>query len=238
MRQSNKNRRGFTLLELMIAIGILGIGLSMVMGLFPVAMRDAHATNASQVGSIICKNGIQLAKLVLRESDPIIKALPDNFFNGYKYFAFEYPLNTIPTGPTDYKALTGKAKYGGIVMYRKLKDSTGYMLVCISYARQNNGAIKLVWAKVSPTNVTVVDDVTTITNAPGIPDNSPVIFKYTGKYSRVIRTDSSDGNRKYLNTNIKYTAEDGTYVYGLAEVGNDVFSPALSTIVTITGLRP
>ncbi len=239
MRTSNRNRNGFTLLELMIAIGILGIGLSLVMGLFPVAMRDAHATNASQMGSIICKNGIQIAKLLLRESDTNVKNAALYYAKSNGSFAFEYPLNTMPTSSKDKTALAaGRSKYGGIVLFRKLKDSSGYQLTCISYARQDGGAISMPHHSVSAANVQVVDDVTTLINTPNLPDNSPALFTHTGKFSRITRTDTSDGDRKYLTSNINYTAADGTWVIGVAEKDNPVFSPALSTLVTITGLRP
>jgi prepilin-type N-terminal cleavage/methylation domain-containing protein len=252
MRISNRNRDGFTLLELMIAVGILGIGLSLVMGLFPVAMRDAHATNASQLGSLICKNGIQIAKIMLNErtdsQDPKYDFSINNSSDygpvGTQYttessFAFEYNKNTKPSNRSDKTALeAGRSKYGGIVMYRRLKDSSGYQLTSISYARQDNGEILLLQSAVLATAVEIVDGVTTITGTAGIPNNSPVIFQNTGKWSRVTRIDTSDMNRKYLTSNIDFNVNDGESIFGIAEADNLVFSPALSTLVTITALRP
>jgi prepilin-type N-terminal cleavage/methylation domain-containing protein len=59
---------GFTLMELMIAIGIMGVGLSMVMCLFPAALKEAGSSIQDTMGGMICKNAIAIAKAKLLHS--------------------------------------------------------------------------------------------------------------------------------------------------------------------------
>ncbi|MBT3278967.1 MAG: type II secretion system protein [Phycisphaerales bacterium] len=249
MKQRIQHRGGFTLLELMLAIGILGIGMTLVMGVFPVAMRNARATNATQVGSIICKNGVQLAKLLLKEDDENVENAKttfdgttqsqDDVLYGTQCFAFNYPMVKGVASAKDITALSASRdgepapKYGGIVFYRKIANSRGYMIAVISYARQDGGAIVIHDAEFT---ATPGDGVTTLTGvATIIPDNSPVIFSASGKFSRIRRTDLANENRKYLSHDVNYKTTDGPRVIGISEAGNDIFSPALSTLTAIIG---
>jgi len=54
----------------MISIGVLGVGLGMVMMLFPAAMKEAGRSNENLLGSIICQNGLAMVKTTLRHGGP------------------------------------------------------------------------------------------------------------------------------------------------------------------------
>lgn len=56
---------GFSLIEVLAAIGILGVGLAMAMALFPVAVQFADTSAKSSLGSIICENGLNTVTLRL-----------------------------------------------------------------------------------------------------------------------------------------------------------------------------
>ena len=63
LRQFPETRRaGFTLMELMIAIGILGIGLLMAGSLFPAAIEEANTSYDNTVGIQVAQNGLAVVK--------------------------------------------------------------------------------------------------------------------------------------------------------------------------------
>jgi len=55
-------RRAFSLAELMISIGILAVGLTMAGALFPAALQASRESLKDVLGSIICENGLAVAK--------------------------------------------------------------------------------------------------------------------------------------------------------------------------------
>ena len=61
--------KGFTMMELMLTIGILAIALTMVSGLFPVAVKENNESYKDIVGTLICENGLAVAKTMLEKSD-------------------------------------------------------------------------------------------------------------------------------------------------------------------------
>jgi prepilin-type N-terminal cleavage/methylation domain-containing protein len=57
--------RGFSLVEVLISIGVLGIGLSMVMLIFPAAVVENRSSANTTIGGIMCENAIATAKVIL-----------------------------------------------------------------------------------------------------------------------------------------------------------------------------
>jgi len=62
-------RNGFTLVELMVAIGILAIGAAMVASVFPVAMLENKKSVEHTMGALISENALALCRQKLRHSD-------------------------------------------------------------------------------------------------------------------------------------------------------------------------
>ena len=53
---------GYSLIELMIAIGIMGVGMTMAAALFPTAIKQNQSTFADMQGMMLCENGLAIAK--------------------------------------------------------------------------------------------------------------------------------------------------------------------------------
>jgi len=60
--RKGRARQGFSLAELMISIGILAVGLTMAGALFPAALQASRESLKDVLGSIICENGLAVAK--------------------------------------------------------------------------------------------------------------------------------------------------------------------------------
>lgn len=62
-------RAGFSMAELLIAIGILGIGLTLASALFPAAIMQNTASFEDTVGDMICHNALATAKAKILDGD-------------------------------------------------------------------------------------------------------------------------------------------------------------------------
>ncbi len=61
--------RGFTLVEMMVAVVVFGIGLTMVAGLFPAALTLNRSSTSAVVGGIVCENALSIAQMRLTHQD-------------------------------------------------------------------------------------------------------------------------------------------------------------------------
>ena len=61
----NRGRSGFSLIEVLLSVGILGVGMSMVAAIFPVAAREAQDSSNAELGSIMCDNALGIVKAIL-----------------------------------------------------------------------------------------------------------------------------------------------------------------------------
>ena len=57
-----RNRPAFTMMELMMAIGIFAIGMGLIAGLFPAAVKEAESAVKDYEGPTICQNGLAIVK--------------------------------------------------------------------------------------------------------------------------------------------------------------------------------
>lgn len=55
-------RAGFTLMEILIAVAVTGIGMSMISCLFPLAIKEHQTAVENTVGTMMCKNGLAMVK--------------------------------------------------------------------------------------------------------------------------------------------------------------------------------
>ena len=63
------SRRGFTLVELILAIFILGIGMVSVAALFPVGLAQQQATEDEVYGPVVARHAMELLRSRLRQED-------------------------------------------------------------------------------------------------------------------------------------------------------------------------
>jgi len=204
MQKTMRKTAGFTLMELMLTIGILAIALTMVSGLFPVAVKESNESYKDIVGTLICENGLAVAKTMITQSN--MNTLEDTLGPGgtdildiiadedgshvgiisqksqhYQEFeAIDYGNGTI-TDP-DYKM------QGFLVLGRKVSGSN--QLVIVSYARSGDTTgVNVVTAVPISCNVTA--DSQDITGASDLRIGSPLIDRDSGYYATIITTNSA-----------------------------------------------
>ncbi len=110
-----KGVNGFSLIEIIIALAVLGIGLVAVMGYLPMAL------NASKKAENLTKSGLLAGSLITdvraASYDDITKA------DGYSstvfkastdYPGFEYKIETSPSGAVNLKTVTVTIKWQGM----------------------------------------------------------------------------------------------------------------------------
>ncbi len=132
-------RRGFSLAELMISIGILAVGMSILAALFPAAIAMNRRSSRTVLGSIICENGVSLMRSAFGSGAvdkpdrtlPTLVPLADDKTATY----FTPAMCRFPQGDPD-------SDYGFMMLYRHLDaddDETteeGRQVVTVAYHRR------------------------------------------------------------------------------------------------------
>ncbi len=160
----SSTRAGFSLLEVMIAIGILGVGLVLIATIFPVGLKMTEQSNNATVGSIIAENGMAVAKTIFTAFDSgKLTAVTANIFDTSTICIDENALRGTVSPPTTWQeALYGKlqaggndmrryrneSKYGFAVLARKtLVGTNRYQITCTAY-KKNKTANEVAWMEV------------------------------------------------------------------------------------------
>jgi hypothetical protein len=230
-------------MELMMAIGILGIGMVMAASVFPAALKENQLSNDDVIGEMICKNGLNMGKIYYTADTPANK--PSEV--GLDYFAKESAvdenhISLIPKENQHYPIGDANASMGYALLARKIDDDAdpstteGYQLVCVAY-RKRDASKTVYWdfIRVNPNfdnsgSVSVV----TITNyLPNIRVGSPMVFNKTGEYATITKV---EGDTVTLNCKLT-NRTDETYAYLLLERDELEYSPAIFVMSTRTGLQ-
>jgi prepilin-type N-terminal cleavage/methylation domain-containing protein len=252
-------RRGFSLAELIIAIGILAVGMVMVGALFPAAIRANRSTHRNVLGSIICESGIAVAKarystnpkppgqttqmplgntMLVVEADDLVTGLLNRQGR-------QYPQDDI------------NSPYGFMWAARRLDDDDddetfeGYQMVMVSFKRREPaGRVKFAQRPVAyqPGTTSISMNLTSGANTKAdlLRNGSPVINRKTGDYATITQAASSgqacsidrplvpaggSASNEALNVYmvVEQTTDAGQWV-------DERFSPAMTTMVTRFGL--
>lgn len=126
---------GFSLIELMMAIGILAIGAAMVASAFPLAMLENKESVEHTMGAMVAENALAICRNKLRHSllDKKVEVQVDRFTNVTNYMTLsevsypmprpkgQHPEDWVTVGGTDYPS----ARYGWMVGARQMTDAQG-----------------------------------------------------------------------------------------------------------------
>ncbi len=128
--RSGTGRRGFSLAELVLALGVLAIGMTMAAALFPAAIKLNEQSTRDSVGTIVATNGLAMARAVIHPGTGPGQFNPNNhelrLVEDTECQAFSDP-NFLKYRP-DPSAPTTR---GVLVLGRPLAH--GWQLVVVSY---------------------------------------------------------------------------------------------------------
>jgi prepilin-type N-terminal cleavage/methylation domain-containing protein len=173
----DRGRRGFSLAELVLALGILAIGLTMAAALFPAAIKLNELSTNDSVGTIVATNGLAIARSVLKSAS--FSGDPNDLSEASGVSPDLLLCRPDPNAPTTR---------GVLILGRPIvpTDPNGpYQLVIVAYDKYTPGST------VQPQPVTVSNP-TTSGGAPAVTltrdaaVGSPLIVKKNGSYAKII----------------------------------------------------
>jgi prepilin-type N-terminal cleavage/methylation domain-containing protein len=229
---------GFSLVEIIIALAIFGVGAAMIMAVFPVAIQTNMESAADVVGTIICDNALAILKAEANRAD---------------ISSTTFGTNPVPVGGADCRYPLGdaNASRGFLALGRRISNNPSLndcQFVIISYRKKNPTNDKV---QVRDLGLVTYDPNSTEINIPpgkinDVTLNSPVIDASTGAYAKVV---SMDRNAKTATldhpidrawpgpgnptSNLLVVVETD----GGGNLASDV-SPATRVVVARTALKP
>ena len=175
-------RRGFTLAELLIAIGILGVGLTMSAALFPAGLAANKNSADDLLGTLICQNGLALAKMTLRSGDLTVPGSFVDLSSRFQPADLQYPAG-------------GTSSMGFLVIGRKVQaNKNDHQVMVIAY-RKHPGGGSVTLRDVTGTAIPkgTVGQFTFSTGSQYVQVGSPLFFKSqtTVGYATILSKDGS-----------------------------------------------
>ncbi len=245
---------GFSLAELMIALGILAVGLSMAGALFPAAIKANQNSTRSVIGSIICENGLAVGKARYAEGSV---GPPGGGSAGRKIhvLADDGTANQtfLSTDGRIYPLGDDGSPYGFALLQRTINDDEdnntfeGWQMISVSYRRRLDISESNVVFKSLVGNINTDDPelITTVGGTPHLHLGTPVVNNANGSFSMATSA-SLSGEQAWMNKPLRLTPgqladpPDTLYVTTLVEQDDlqqeHRFSPALTAMSTRFGL--
>ena len=226
---------GFSLVELMIAVGILGVGLIFSAALFTAAVKENVSSANSSMGTLMCKNALAVARVRLKNGPGAIAI--DTTFG-------PIPASKLGLGDLAYPIGNADTTRGCVALgARMVGDDQGnpindYLLVFVAYRKSDAGHS----VEARPLVGCSVDADATSFSATGLEAllqiGSPVIAP-NGQYAWII---AIDGDTVHLDRAIDETAPvvNPFVIVEVVSPGGAVFgkiSPAISVMGSRTGLQ-
>ena len=221
-RPGSLHSRAFTLLELLIAMGILAVGGAMAAALFPAAIRENQRANNSVVGNNICENALSTLQAKLSSTS----APPPPYFSAgmlVPYIGFgqtntntdnvyPQPYFPKPTSPDaddpdwydDGGTVVPKSLRGFLVLGRQISEVAGvftYQLVIVSYRLYDNTSsrnpaditVEVEFTSTPGTTDFTIDSVETGGTVQKVQLGSPLIHRKTGRFATIMSYNSENG---------------------------------------------
>jgi hypothetical protein len=254
--QRQSSRGGFSLAELIIAVGILAVGMVMVGALFPAAIRANQSTRRNVLWSIICENGIAAAKALYS-----VHTEPPGYANSSALrLGSEELVVEADDAVTDLLSRNGRvfpqqdyaSEYGFMWLARRYNDDDddetfeGYQMVMVSFKRREPTDGRVVFAQrlisyqPGSTSVTMA----TVESKNMFRQGSPVILRASGDFSTITQA-LSNGQAATIDRPLM-PADSGSTSAGLRAymvveqldggTRDHRFSPAMTTMTTRFGL--
>lgn len=232
-RSGPHGRGGYSLAELVLALGVLAIGMTMAAALFPTAIKLNEQSNRDSVGTLIAANGLAIAKAMLLGSqvtDPNLAIIAD----GNHTSAIPLNLQYYTYDPNDPN--TWPPTRGFLVLGRPLNGT--YQLVIVSYDMYSPGntvTAKLV--QIARLDPPAVGGAPLVTLGDSAPVGSPLIVAKNGSYAMITGRDPNDLgnlNKGLLDHMIDAQTNDDAWVIEESGVAK---SPAMTVLVGETTLE-
>ena len=232
-RRRRRGRGGFTLAEILIALGILAIGMSMVAAIFPAAMELNRISANSTLGTIICENGLALAEMVLTAE---VVDLSDNL----EIYADDKKVTYLTQLQQRYPTEVADSRTGFVLMAGKAKNTVGvYQLITVAYRKTE--AANTVELVQTTCNISGLK----ITGANNLRIGSPLINRSTGIFAYIdsINQERTEGTLDIKPGDSRLVGPaarrmSGGSCYVLIENGADNRrSPAIGIMSKMTGLQ-
>lgn len=232
--RTTHSRKGFSLAELLISIGILAIGLAMSASLFPAALKESERSVNSSLGTIMCENGLALAKAALRGDNESAASNPSH---EVREVTLQNMTSLLGAGAKYPYGVDGKM--GLLLLARKIKADS-YQLVTVAYrAFKGTNTGGQVIAK-SVSGLTIVDDGKGDTKGTQVNGGSgqfrvgsPLILTASGDFGMIVSTNAT---RTTATLDRRLDAQTGAgFVVQEATITNA--SPTMAVMTTQTGLK-
>ncbi len=184
-----EGRVGFSLSELVLALGVLAIGMTMAAALFPAAMKLNEQSTKDSIGTLIAENGLAVAQALLKASDANntnLVCLADE--NDASLIRIDLQHYGDPNDPN-----TGPPTRGFVVLGQKHPaDPNGLSrLVIVSYDKRSPGNTVTAQNRII-SNPTTANGVTKVTLSPAPPVGSPLIVAKNGSWAKIIEVNDSN----------------------------------------------
>ena len=232
--------RGFTLVELMLAIMLLAIGATMAAALFATAIKQTQSSLDSVNGTIICENGLAIAETVLHPDTPALAT------TALAVIADENTVGVISLASQHY---AGSNAMGFVLLARTIDDNgdgigEGQEVVAVSYVKKqaaNTVALQTVNGVLSGDVVTEAPCTFTVTGGmANVREGSPII-RPGGRFAMIVSIDQAAGTislDRYLDPpdpNVAWWPNEDCFV--VVESNVPLHSPALSVMARAVRLK-
>jgi prepilin-type N-terminal cleavage/methylation domain-containing protein len=233
-------RAGFSLAELVVAMGILGVGMAMAAALFPAGLVGTQDCLNDTTGTIVCHN---LAALLDLNAALILADVglqdPANL-NTFVPLADEATVSCIAIEDQHYPDHTAASRNGFVLLGTRvdrdgnLATQEGYQFIAVAYRKKsaaNHAVIYEIPGIIQGTNLALLPGI-----APGRPwlKGALVIDRQSGQYARVVDLAGDDAQ---LGGNLDCSGS----VYLVRELdstNNVVSSPGIAVLSVWTDFVP